>query len=144
MAETFDMIDGEKLLGHYTVVVLEQMAHGWQPTVMPLSAVVTNYRLVLKPYKKKYDPATLPSHFIKRVELTKRGRLNCIELRFRSMQSLFLMLSTGKLDDLYHDLSAMITPPPRFHFDEKVAQEDIKRLVSFLENQRATLNSLSE
>ncbi|QPC82698.1 hypothetical protein G4Y79_23940 [Phototrophicus methaneseepsis] len=144
MAVPVDMLVGEKLLGSYTVVVLEHLAQGWQPTVMPLNAIVTNYRLTLKPYKKKYQPATLPSHFMRRVMLTTRGGYNCIELTVRTEHALYLMLSTGRLDDLYHDLNAMVTPPPRFRFDDKVAQEDIKRLVQFLEKQREPINPIND
>ncbi|MAU11505.1 MAG: hypothetical protein CL607_16905 [Anaerolineaceae bacterium] len=136
MSEESNLLDGERPLGQYTVGVLERSLEGhWMPSVMPLSAIVTNYRLVLSPHKKKYQPATLPSHFIGQVNMATRDRYNCIELIVKSGHRLCLLMSTGKLDDLYHDLSAMKAPPPKFHFDEKIAQKDIERLIAYLENQ---------
>ena len=137
MSEDHNLINGERPLGHYTVVVLERSSEGsWMPSVMPLSAIVTNYRLVLTPHKKRYQPATLPSHFIRQVNMATRDRYSCIELIVKSGHRLCLLMGTGKLDDLYHDLSAMKTPQPKFRFDENIAQKDIERLVTYLENQR--------
>jgi hypothetical protein len=126
------LVDGERRLGRYTVVLLLQSNSGnWQPAIMQLDAVVTNYRLLLRPFRKKYTPASLPSHYIKHVELAVKGHHHCVEVRLITNHLLCVMLSTGKLDDLYHDLSAMKQPPPRFAFDDKVARKDIERLITF-------------
>ena len=126
------LVEGERRLGRYTVVLLQQSNNGkWQPSIMQLDAVVTNYRLLLRPFRKKYTPACLPSHYIKKVELTVKGNHHCVEVRLITNHFLCVMLSTGKLDDLYHDLSAMKQPPPRYAFDDKVARKDIERLITF-------------
>jgi hypothetical protein len=126
------LVEGERLLGRYTVVLLQQSSNGnWQTSPMQLDAVVTNYRLLLRPHRKKYTPACLPSHYIKSVELTVKGNHHCVALHLITNHYLCAMLSTGKLDNLYHDLSAMKQPPPRFAFDDKVARKDIERLITF-------------
>lgn len=125
-------LDDERTLGRYTVVILHQTNKGhWSPSVMQLDTTVTNFRLVLRPFRKKYHPATIPSRYIKHVELTQAGRYNCVVLKLITGNLLYLMLSTGKLDDLRDDLNAMTTPPPRFQFDETVAKRDIERLITF-------------
>lgn len=128
--------DGEKQLGHYTVVLLTQSKSGtWLPSVMQLDAIVTNYRMMLRPHRKKYRPAWLPAKFIISTELTRRGNYHCIAVKLRTNHMLYLALSTGKLDDLHDDLHAMRTPPPRYQFDDSVAKQDIERLITFFGKQ---------
>ena len=99
------LVEGERRLGRYTVVLLQQMNNGvWQPAIMQLDASVTNYRLLLRPFRKKYTPACLPSHYIKNIELTTKGKYHSVEIRLITNHFICMMLSTGKLDDLFHDL----------------------------------------
>jgi hypothetical protein len=129
-------VDGERALGRYTVVLLNQTENGhWMPAIMQLDGMVTNYRLLLRPFRKKYLPASLPAHYIKSATLTTQEKYHCIEVRLITDHMLYLMLSTGKLDDLYDDLSAMKSPPPKFQFDDTVAKHDIERLITFFGKQ---------
>lgn len=126
------LIDGEQLLGRYTVVLLNQNRNGrWMPALMQLDAMVTNYRLLLRPFRKKYRPATLPTRYITTATLTTQGNFHCIALTLATAHQLHIMLSTGKLNNLYDDLHAMKSPPRKFRFDDTVAREDIERLITF-------------
>lgn len=126
-------VQGERRLGRYTVVILQyHEASGWMPSVMQLNTLISNYRIVLAPFKRKYAPATLPSHYIRSVELTKQGHYNCVGLTLITGDVLYLMLGTGNLLDLYDDLRVMKTPPPKYKFDESVARHDIQRLIDYL------------
>lgn len=130
------MIDGERRLGRYTVVLLNQSSDGrWMPAIMQLDALVTNYRLMLRPFRKKYPPASLPARYITASELTLQGNYHCIEIKLITNHIIYMMLGTGKLDDLHDDLHAMKSPPPRFQFDDKVAKHDIERLISYFGKQ---------
>jgi hypothetical protein len=125
-------VEGERRLGRYTVVILRQSDNGrWMPSIMQLDATVTNYRLLLRPHRKKYEPASLPAAYIRAIELTRKGNYHCVQIKLLTDHLLFLMLSTGKLDDLHDDLKAMKAPPPKFSFDDKVAKHDIERLITF-------------
>ncbi|MEO1289108.1 MAG: hypothetical protein AAFV93_15195 [Chloroflexota bacterium] len=125
-------VEDERLLGRYTVVLLNKHNSGnWMPAVMQLDAVVTNYRLLLRPFRKKYRPASLPARYIRTADLVTRGKYHCIALTLSTDHQLHVMLSTGKLDDLHDDLSAMKSPPPKFQFDDSVAKNDIERLITF-------------
>ncbi|MCU0514518.1 MAG: hypothetical protein MUE40_18345 [Anaerolineae bacterium] len=124
-------VDGEKHLGHYTVFILQQSNANWLPAVLPLDAVVTNFRLLLRPTRKKYAPATLPGYYIKHIEMSKRGFYHCVALLLVTGHELYLLPGTGKLENFYDDLCLLKVPPPRFTFDERVASHDIQRLISF-------------
>lgn len=129
-------VDGERALGRYTVVLLNQVSNGhWVPATMQLDAMVTNYRLLLRPFRKKYAPASLPARYVKSAEMTTQDKHHCIALTLITDHILYIMLSTGKLDNLQDDLNAMKSPPPKFHFDDSVAKQDIERLITFFGKQ---------
>jgi hypothetical protein len=125
------LIEGERILGRYTVNVLRESAGTWSSTMMPMDATITNYRLMLRPHKKKYEPATLPGTLVRSAHMTHKGAFHCVEVLFVTNHFLYLILSTGKLDNFCEDLAAMKSPPPKFRFDDSVAQHDIERLINF-------------
>lgn len=124
-------VEGERRLGRYTVVILRQAGESWTPSMLQLDATVTNYRLLLRPHRKKYQPASLPENYISGILQTTQGRYHCVEIKLTTQHVLYLMLSTGRLEDFYDDLSAMKAPRPRFQFDDSVAKQDIERLITF-------------
>jgi len=124
-------VDGEKKLGQYTVFIVERNGDSWTAAVMALDAVVTNFRLMLRPSRKKYSPAMLPGHYIRHIEMTTRGRIHCISLQLITEHNLFLTPATGKIEYLYEDLCVMKVPRPRFHSDDSIARADIERLVNY-------------
>jgi hypothetical protein len=124
-------VEGERRLGRYTVVILRQSGERWTPAMLQLDATVTNFRLLLRPHRKKYQPASLPEQYITAIEMKRQERYHCIELQLSTNHVLYLMLSTGRLENFYDDLHAMKAPRPHFQFDEKVAKQDIERLITF-------------
>lgn len=131
LVDGMSLVEGERILGRYTVNVLRESSGTWSSTMIPLDATITNYRMMLRPHKKKYEPATLPGRYVRSVQMTRKGAYHCVEVLFVTNQFLYLILSTGKLDNFYEDLAAMKSPPPKFKFDDTVAQRDIERLISF-------------
>lgn len=126
------LVEGERRLGRYTAVILRPTANGgWSPALMQLDTVVTNYRLMLRPHRKKYEPASIPARYIQAVLMARHDRYHCVQMNLSGGFVLCLMLQTGKLSDLFDDLHAMKAPAPRFHFDDKVARNDIERLITF-------------
>ena len=140
--ETEIFVDGERRLGRYTVVLLSETGTGrWMHSMMQLDSVVTNYRLLLRPFRKKYRPASLPAQYIKSMEMTTQGHYHCIKLMLLTKHILYVTLSTGKLDNLYDDLRTMKSPNPRYQFDEKIATKDIERLITFFGKQPLEIRS---
>lgn len=124
-------VEGERRLGRYTVVILRQSGEHWEPSMLQLDATVTNFRLLLRPHRKKYKPASLPEQYITAIEKMLKGRYHCIEVQLSTKHVLYLMLSTGRLDNFYDDLHAMKAPRPHFQFDDNIAKQDIDRLITF-------------
>ncbi|MCS6834961.1 MAG: hypothetical protein NZ750_02960 [Anaerolineae bacterium] len=130
------LVEGERRLGRYTTVIMQQTQHGsWTPSVMQLDSLVSNYRLFLRPFRRKYVPATIPAHYVHRVLMTKLERYRVVALELLTSHYLYMMTSTGRLEDFYDDLRAMKAPPPRVRFDERVARADIVRLITFFGQQ---------
>jgi hypothetical protein len=100
--------------------------------MMQLSATVTRYRLLLQPspFRKRYRPACLPATHIKNVQMVKRGGYHTVAITMPTNHILYLIMSTGKLEDLYNRL-ASIRLPQRVQFDERVARQDIERLIGY-------------
>lgn len=136
------LVRGERRLGQYTVTILQLMEYGWQPWALQLDCLVTNYRLMLRPIRKKYEPACLPKRFIKNIQQTTRDGHHCVALQLITDDYLYVMIATGNLNDLTDDLNTMKSPPPRFRFDESIARRDIERLISFFgRNPKVTAES---
>lgn len=134
MSEQSALFEGERTLGRYTVVLLRQTSQRrWEPSMLQVTATITNFRLNLHPIRKKYSRATLPCNYIQSVEQTRANGYNCVRLTLRTGQYLYLMLSTGQLTHLYEDLCAMTAPPPRFQFDARIPSDSIYRLIEFFD-----------
>jgi len=127
--EAKSFVDGEKRLGQYTVFIVERSGDDWLHAVMVLDTMITNFRLMLRPTRKKYAPAMLPGHYIHHVEMTTRGRIHCVMLQLISGHDLFLSPSTGKIEHFYNDLCAMKIQRPQWN-DENVTRIDIERMIN--------------
>lgn len=127
-------IEGERRLGRYSVVLLQPTNDGqdWVPSLMTLNALISNYRLILQPYKRKYAPAILPARYIRDVALTQRSGHNCVSLTLVTGDQFYLMLGTGNLNHLYDDLRVMKMRPLRIQMNERIDVEAVRRLIAFL------------
>jgi len=124
-------IEGERRLGRYTVVLLQQTSSGWTPSVMQLDAIVTNYRLLLRPFRKKFTPASIPGQYITRLQQIEKDRKHVIALELLHEHAIYIMMSSGQLRDLLDDLSTMKLPVPQFTWDEDTARTNVSRLIEF-------------
>ncbi len=132
--------DREKILGRYTVDILRPADRGiWQPAMMQLDATVTTYRLLLRPFRRRYRPASLPAPYIERATVQERGPRYCLSLYLKgdvpgTCQILNLLVSTGRLDDLHRDIETMLypTPPRRYQIPPHVHPQHVRRLINCL------------
>lgn len=135
MSQRLEIIEGEHLLGRYTVVILQKnQANEWTPSVMQLDTSITNYRLYLRPMHRRYAPATLPVHMIRAIQPVIKNAYHCIEVTLLGNAKIYLMLATGRLEDFYDHLVLMKTPPLPFVFDEDVARHTVNRLIHFFKS----------
>jgi len=129
--ESAIFVEDEKRLGLYTVQVLRQTARGWAPDIMQLQALVTNHRLLLKPFPRRYAPASIPAGYIKKVDNHQINHHRTVCLTLQTGHQLHIILNPRLMEHITDDLHAMIAPKPNFQFDEKVAKGHIERLISF-------------
>lgn len=128
------LLTGERQLGRYMGVILRRRDGHWIPAVQHLDTIVTNYRLLLRPLLKRYDPASIPGSYLSDVVQEQLGRHECLLITLRTGQMLTLMVSTGRLADLYDDIQAMRARPPHFGFDNRITRDDIQRLVRYFDH----------
>lgn len=127
------LIEGEVVLGRFQVEILAPGAQGWSPAVMAIEALVTNFRLLLKPFKKKYHHASIPNYFITTVAEDELDGYPCISIGVRTGHTFHLVIPRRHKQMLIANLIKMRVPKPKFKMDENVARNDIKRLVAFFE-----------
>lgn len=127
------LVEGETVLGRFQVEILAPSTDGWAPAVMAIEALVTNYRLLLKPFKKKYEHASIPNYFISTVEEDILDDFPCLTICIKTGHSFHLIVPRRHKKSLYEALLRMNVPKPKFKMDENVARNDIQRLVSFFE-----------
>lgn len=127
------LVEGEEVLGRFQVEILAPSTDGWAPAVMAIETLVTNYRVLLKPFKKKYEPASIPNYFISSIGEDKLGGFPCLSICIKTGHNFHLMIPRRHKKLLYNSLLKMHIPKPKFKMDETVARDDIQRLVSFFE-----------
>lgn len=128
------LTQGEVVFGRYQIEILVPGAQGgWSPAVMAIEALVTNYRLLLKPFRKKYDHASIPNYYIKSIEETEIDNHSAISIGIKTGHIFHVVLPRRHKKALYNNLVKMRVPKPKFKMDEKVALNDIQRLVAFFE-----------
>jgi hypothetical protein len=127
------LVKDEDVLGRFQVEILAPSSDGWAPAVMAIETLVTNYRVLLKPFKKKYEPASIPNYFISAIEEDNLGGFPCLTICIKTGHSFHLVIPRRHKKSLYNSLLKMHIPKPKFKMDENVARDDIQRLVSFFE-----------
>ena len=128
------LIEGESIFGRYQVEILIPHAQGgWSPAVMAIEALVTNYRLLLKPFRKKYDHASIPNYYIKVIEENVIDNYSCISIGIKTGHMFHMIVARRHKKAYFDNLLKMRVPKPKFKMDENVAMGDIQRLVAFFE-----------
>lgn len=128
------LIEDEVIFGRFQVEILVPSAQGgWSPAVMAIEALITNYRLLLKPFRKKYDHASIPNYYITVVEENVVDDHPCITIGIKTGHTFHLVLPRRHKKALFDSLIKMRVPKPKFKMDENVARNDIQRLVLFFE-----------
>ncbi len=126
-------IEGEKRLGLYQVQIARPLSTGWAAAVPPLNAMVTNYRLILQPQTRKpYEPASIPNTYITKVSDVNLGPRNGILVALKTGHQLNMYIALDQIKKFSKDIKQMLTPPVRGHFATDLAENDIQRLIEFI------------
>jgi len=130
-AEIF--VDGEIKLGQYQVAVVRYTPTGWVPTVPPLNALVTNYRLILHPQTRRpYPPASIPNTYITKVSDVELGQRPAVKICLRTGHRIYLHTSWSESNDLAETMMTMLTSPIGNAYKMHPAQRDLNRLIRFI------------
>src|SRR5512143_4142032 len=106
------LLPGELQLGEYQVAVARYSQSGWTPTVPPLNAMVTNFRLILQPQTRRhYNPASIPSTYITRVCDVMLGHRSGVLVDLKTGHQLYLFISWSNGSKLSETLHTMLTTP---------------------------------
>lgn len=125
------LLTGERKLGQYQVEIARRTPNGWVPTVPPLNATVTNYRLILQPQTRRpYTPASIPSTYITQVRDVQLGRRAGVRINLKTGHQLNLFISWSRGGRLTDTITTMLTLPVGDAFKNRPAVRDLKRLIA--------------
>ncbi len=128
------LVPGESTLGQYQVAIVRYTASGWVPTVPPLNAVVTNFRIVLQPQtRRRYDPATIPSTYVMRVSEVQFGNTRGVRVALRDGLVLYLQMNWSDGDLLADAIKKMLISPVGKSFALHPTSRDLSRLLHFIQ-----------
>jgi hypothetical protein len=130
-AEIF--VEGEIKLGQYQVAIVRYTTTGWVPTVPPLNAYVTNYRLILHPQTRRpYPPASIPNTYITQVSDIELAQRPAVKICLKTGHRIYLHTTWSESDNLTETMMRMLTSPIGNSFELKPAQRDLNRLIRFI------------
>jgi hypothetical protein len=125
-----EFLRGEVKLGEYQVQIARPTQNGWVGGIPPLTATVTNYRLILVPQTRKpHPPASIPKLYIYRIRNVTLSQRQAVQIRLKIGYDLNLFVGWGLYNEFTHELSAMIAPPPQVAYKPVLTQEDLVRLI---------------
>lgn len=126
-------LPGERKLGQYQVAIARYaLPSGWSPTVPPLNAMVTNYRLILQPQTRRpYTPASIPGNYITKVdEVFLDQHHHGVRICLKTGHQLYLLISYSQGSDMAHSLETMLTSPVGNTL--KIKSRDLSRIIRFI------------
>ncbi len=124
------LLPGERQLGQYQVQIARETSSGWVAAALPLTAVVSNARLMLKPITRKpYPVASLPHHYIVKVCEETYGQRAGVSVGLKNGYILHLFVSWGQTSQFYTDVQRMVTPSVRMHYIPSLPENDVVRLI---------------
>ncbi|MEZ4667085.1 MAG: hypothetical protein R3E39_04055 [Anaerolineae bacterium] len=127
------LLTGEHKLGQYQLEIVRHTASGWAPTVPPLNALVTNYRLILHPQtRRRYSPASIPNTAITQVTDVMLNHRQGVRIALRDGLRLYVVVSWSQGEELTSTMKVMLTTPLGSGFSESPAHQDIDRIISFI------------
>jgi len=131
--ETEIFVEGETKLGQYQVAIVRYTASGWVPTVPPLNAIVTNYRLILHPQTRRpYPPASIPNTYITKVSDVELGQRPAVKIGLKTGHRIYLYTTWSEGENLTETMMTMLTSPIGNTYKLHPAQRDLNRLIRFI------------
>jgi hypothetical protein len=130
--DTSQFVEGEKQLGRYTISIARYTGTQWSGTIPPLDVVTTNRRMFLRPQgRKKLEPASIPGNYIKKtLELEMSGQHGMV-IGLKTGHMIYILIGVEHRAQLIDDIHKMKIKA-KVHFDPKIVEADIQRLITFI------------
>lgn len=125
------LLPGEVIRSRYQIAIARRTRTAeWVPTVPPLDAAVTNYRLLLRPQtRRRMPPAVIPGAAINQVKAVAFGYRQGVRLILRNGMHLYLMVSWRDGDPLDVALERLLTPSVSRGYSARPSTTNLLRLV---------------
>lgn len=102
---------GEKQFGEYLVQIARPAGSGWVASIPPITARITNRRMILVPQTRKpYPPASIPSMYILKIDNVMLGQRRAVQIRLKIGFNLNLFVGWGQGEDFAQHLKRMLIP----------------------------------
>ena len=121
---------GEKQLGEYLVQIARPAGSGWVASIPPITARITNRRLILVPQTRKpYPPASIPGIHILKVNNILLGQRRAVQMHLKIGYNLNLFVGWGQGEDFARHLKRMLVPSLRGHYVPMLSEAELMRLI---------------
>jgi hypothetical protein len=127
---TVEFLRGERQHGQFQVQIARSTHTGWVASIPPLSATVTNLRLILVPQTRKpHPPASIPGLYIVKVHSMTLSQRPAVQVRLKIGYEINLFVGWGQSDEFDRQLRRLLTPPPTDRFVALLNHEDLVRMI---------------
>lgn len=125
------LLDGEASLGQFQISIMRYSSNGWVPTVPPLQATVTNYRLLLQPQqRRRVDPASIPNTFVTRVQdVSLDGRIG-VAIHLKTGHQMHFVTQGGAGNSFSACVRRMLASPVGNRFEDDLDARDLLLLIA--------------
>lgn len=131
--EAQQFVEGERLLGRYTIAIARYNNARWSSTIPTLHVTVTNRRMFMRPQTRKaYTPASIPSNYITKFRAVELDERNAIMIALSTGHQIYMYITKEEATRMLDDLSTMKAPPTKIRFDETIVEQDIQRIIDFI------------
>lgn len=128
------LLQGERPAGTYHLQIARRSVTGWAPTIPPLHAIVTNYRMILWPQTRRpYPPASIPRNYITSVSNVQLDHRTGVRIRLRTGHEVNLIVAFAEGEPLTDTVKKMLVPPLRGRgYTAQLTRDDLHRLISMI------------
>ena len=127
------LVAEEQTLGQYQVSIARHSGERWTPTVPPLIAIITNFRLILQPQTMKvHKPASIPSYYVIKINHVILDRHDGVQMVLRTGHVMNMFVAVNRGENFVEMFKQVCTPPWRKRFIPRTSHDDIRKLITFV------------
>lgn len=132
MSGEIELVEGETIIGKYSVEIARWAGGRWNTTVPPLYVTLTQARLILQPQtRRRYDPAVIPLGCIKRIADLENSPRRGILLYVDCGAPISLFTAGHQGEDFVRHLRASVYAGDfkTLHFEPQIDHTQLRRII---------------